>query len=333
MNTHQFNQLISNSSFDGALTVVENYVFVNLDWLTNRDYQSQAVNELVYLAAHYTNHTFIFLVRDGVNCQLTGLSVIIESIIKNLNLTQDTCYIYSYEDLKIPNSTFIELDVIQMWCSLVYKELETYQFQVGQFSKKFAALFGRHDLYRLKIAKHLHQNHHADSLLSYNSKIAAWHPRLSSYFSDDVDWYTKNCPIKLDFNGTEGWVPYQRSLEEIKKHCGTYFLEIVSETDIHSNKFFTEKTLKNFYLKKPFILMSGQFSLWELHDRGFRTFSPWIDESYNDIACPNKRLHAILEEIDRLSALSLSDMDQMYADMLPVFEHNQQNFLKICLTC
>lgn len=328
MSTQLINQLISNSSFDSTLTVIDNYVFVNLDWLTNRDYQSQGVSELIFSVGQYTNHSFVFLIRDGVNCGLTGLSAVVEIIIKNLNLTSDTCYIYGYEDLKISNSTFVDLDVIQMWCSLVYRELQEYKRTSISLTKKFAALYGRHDLYRLKIIKHLHQNYAGDCILSYNSKIGTWHPRLESYFADDKKWYQDHCPIQLDFNGDQGWVPYQKSLQQITKHVDVYFLEIVSETDVYSNKFFTEKTLKNFYLQKPFILMSGQHSLVELQNRGFKTFNPWINETYDQLSCPTKRLHAILTEIDRLSLLSISELNSMYQDMLPVFEHNRRNFLK-----
>ena len=328
MNTQQINQLISNSTFDSALTVLDEYVFVNLDWLTNRDYQSQGANELIFLAGHYVGYTFVFLIRDGVNCQLTGLSVIVETIIKNLNLTVDTCYIYGYDNLEIPNSTFVKLDVIQMWCSLVYQELKDYRCNESRFTKKIAALFGRHDLYRLKITKHLYENYYNDCVLSYNSKIGTWHPRLESYFVDDKKWYIEHCPIPLDFGGEEGWVPYQKSLQQITKHVESYFLEIVCETDVYSNKFFTEKTLKNFYLQKPFVLMSGRHSLKQLQEKGFRTFAPWIDESYDEINCPNKRLHTILKEIDRLAKFPLEDLNNMYTEMMPVFIHNQQNFLK-----
>jgi hypothetical protein len=332
MNTYQVKHLISNLTFNDALTIVDNYVFVNLDWLTNRDYQSQGVNELIFILGQYKSSIFVFLIRDGVNCQLTGLDNLIKIVIKNLNLTQDSCFVYSYENLEIKNSTFIELDVIQMWSNQVYQELKDYQFNLNCFTKKFAALFGRHDLYRLKIIKHLYQNYRDDCVLSYNSKIGTWHSRLELHFADDKEWYQVRCPILLDFNGDEGWVPYQKSLQHITKHIDSYFLEIVSETDAHSNKFFTEKTLKNFYLQKPFILMSGQFSLRELQNRGFCTFAPWVNESYDNIACPNQRLNAILIEIDRLSKLSLSELNSLHQEMIPVFEHNRQNFLKICLT-
>lgn len=328
MNTHQINQLISNLKFDDSLTAIEQYVFVNLDWLTNRDYQSQGVNEVIFSAGQYPDNIFVFLVRDGVNCRLTGLNFVIETIIKNLGLTTETCYIYGYEDLQIANATFIELDIVQMWCSLIYQQLKEWQTNIKPCKKKFAALFGRHDLYRLKLVKYLHENYYDQSILSYNSKFGTWNQRFAARFSDDSSWYQKNCPILLDFDGSDGWVPYQHSLQKITSHVHDYFLEIVCETDIYSNKFFTEKSLKNFFLKKPFILMSGQHSLKELHNRGFKTFSPWIDESYDNIGCPNKRLQAIFKEIDRLSNFSIEKLNQLCIKMLPTFEHNRQNFLK-----
>jgi len=331
MNTQEINQLISNSKFDSVLVVIDKYVFVNLDWLTNRDYQSQGTNELIFSAGQYTNYTFVFLIRDGVNCRLTGLSAAVETIIKNLGLTQDTCYIYGYDDLGIPNSTFVELDVVQMWCSLIYQELKDYQHTPNGFTKKFAALFGRHDLYRLKITRHLHENYYNDCVLGYNSKIATWNTRMESCFSEDKKWYTEHCPILLDFDGDEGWVPYQKSLQEIKKHVASYFIEIVCETDTYSNKFFTEKTLKNFYLRKPFILFAGAGSLQNLHSKGFCTFGSVIDESYDGIECPNRRLRAVITEIDRLSNLTYNEINHMSLQLDKVFEHNRKKFLEYVL--
>jgi hypothetical protein len=328
MHTQEINRLISSSSFNSALTVLNNYVFVNLDWLTNRDYQSQGINELIFLSGQYSNNVFVFLIRDGVNCKLTGLDYVIKTIINNLNLTADTCYIYGYDDLNISNSTPIKLDAIQMWCSLIYTELKNFQVKHTSFTKKFAALFGRHDLYRLKITRYLYENYRNDSVLGYNSNLGTWNQRFEYCFEDDKNWYNTHCPILLDFDGTEGWVPYQKSLQNIVKHSSSYFLEIVVETDPYSNKFFTEKSLKNFYLQKPFVLMSGKHSLKQLQEKGFQTFAPWIDESYDTIDCPNKRLQAIINEIERLSTISLEDLNSMYLEMVPVFEHNWQNFLK-----
>ena len=335
MNTLEIKNYISTLSLlDNLLHIDDNYFIVNMDWLTNRDYQNQGVNELIYIAGDHCKKTFIFLARDGVNCNLTGLSYVITQIVQNLDLTADRCFIYSYQDISIHNTTFVEFDVLQMWCSMILNEIKFLPLAKNTFQKRFSALIGRHDLFRLKLVKHLYENHKEQSLLSYNSNIANWNYRFSSdFFKEDQTWYQAHCPLLLDFEKPQGWVAFQESLTNIHKHYESYFIEIVCETDIHSNRFFTEKTLKNFYLGKPFILFAGPKSLEYLKLKGFRTFSPFIDESYDNISCPNKRLKSILSEIDRIANLEQSQLNDIFLSLQDVFIHNRENFTKICLTC
>jgi hypothetical protein len=330
MNTQEIKHYISTLSLlDNLFYIDNNFFIVNLDWLTNRDYQNQGVNELLYVAGAHHDKVFIFLARDGVNCNLTGLSYVITQIVQNLDLSSERCFIYSYQNLTIPNTTYVEFDVIQMWCSMIFKEVKSLPISKNAAQKRFCALFGRHDLFRLKLTKHLYENHKEQSLLSYNSNIANWNYRFSAdFFIEDQKWYQTHCPLLLDFEKPQGWVPFQESLTNIHKHYETYFLEIVSETDPHSNRFFTEKTLKNFYLGKPFILLAGPKSLEYLKLKGFRTFSPFIDESYDNISCPNKRLECILNEIDRIANLGQSQLNDIVLSLQDVFSHNRQNFLK-----
>jgi hypothetical protein len=329
MNMQQINQLISNSNFDNVITVINNLVFVNLDWLTNRDYQNQGVSELLYSVGQYRNHIFVFLIRDGVNVKLTGLEHVIKTVITNMNLNLDSCFIYSYQDLEIENSTFIEVDAIQMWCSNVAQIINLPIARPELCGKKFAALFGRHDMYRLKFFRHLYENYKNDSILSYNSTRAAWNYRFTTEFDDDKKWHDLNCPVLLDFEKSSGWVPFQNSLSNIHKHYHTYFAEIVCETDFYSNRFFTEKTLKNFHLGKPFLLFAGSGSLDYLKSRGFQTFGSYINEEYDTIDCPRSRYLAIIQEIDRLAKKSKFDLQTILYNLQPVFEHNKQRFREL----
>lgn len=329
MNTNEINEMISTISSDNKVIYEnENFCLIDLDRLTNREYQSQGVDELLYILGQRRGKVFIFFCGDGVNCNLTGLSYVIAELVSNLNLTAKDCYISSYENLNIPNTTFVELDVIHTWCNQIYQYIKSLQLSSYNFNKKFAALFGRHTLYRLKFFKYLFENYSNDSLLSYNSRFGNWSERfVETFFKDDKIWFEKNCPKLLDFETSRGWVPYQESLQLIGKHYQSYFIEIVCETDPHLNRFFTEKTLKNFYLGKPFLLFSGYQSLAYLQSRGFKTFAPLIDESYDQIKCPYSRFSAIVNEIDRLASLSYSDLAHIYQQFQPIFEHNRQNYL------
>jgi hypothetical protein len=314
---------ITYSFFNSVITVVDDIVFVNLDWLTNRDYQFQGVNEFLYTITQYKNKNIVFLVRDGVNCRVTGMHYLITKIIQELSLTANTCYIYSYDNLEISNTTYIPLDAVQMWSSLVYEQVKDLPLSNNSFTLKFAAMFGRHDMFRLKICRHLYENYKQDSLLSYNSSYAKWNHRFQEQFADDENWYHNHCPIKLDFE-PEGWVPYQKSLSNIGTHYQQYFIEVAAETDVYSNKFFTEKTLKNFYLGKPFILFSGPGSLAHLRSLGFKTFAPCINEQYDAIINTHDRFAAVIQEIDRLAKLSITDLKEIHQQLTTTFEYNRQ---------
>lgn len=65
----------------------------------------------------------------------------------------------------------------------------------------------------------------------------------------------------------------------------------------------TEKTLRPIACGHPFILAAGPGSLALLRSYGFETFSPWINESYDDIQDSKERLQAIIAEMKRLSSL------------------------------
>lgn len=334
MNTQEIRDLISNLNFEPDLisTVDNNIVIVNLDYFTNRNYQSQGINEFLYTLSGYKNYTFVFLIRDGVNCTITGIREAVKKIIEDLSLTEQTCYVYGYDSLELQNTTFIDMDVLQMWGSLCYSKIKDLPLSNNSFQKKFAALFGRHDLYRLKLFKYLYDNYKNDSLLAFNSISGQYSTRFKKQFEQDTKWYQEKCPVFLDFKHANNWVPYGDSLDTIGTHYNNYFIEIIAETDFYTNKFYTEKTVKNFYLGKPFLLWSGANSLSRLRAEGFKTFSPYIDESYDTITNVRDRFEAILQEIDRLSKLSLNELTQIHDALHGTFEHNREFFVKTLLT-
>ena len=71
--------------------------------------------------------------------------------------------------------------------------------------------------------------------------------------------------------------------------------------------------------------------LWEegilekIRSFGFKTFSPWIDESYDTIANNYQRLEAIKQEIDRISTL---DINELHQKLIPTLEHNRETYGK-----
>ncbi len=85
--------------------------------------------------------------------------------------------------------------------------------------------------------------------------------------------------------------------------------------------FLTEKTYKPIAMKHPFILLAPAHSLRMLRERGYKTFSPFIDESYDEIENDDLRLKAVVEEVKRLSRSDLVEFTHQIKDIV---EHNEK---------
>ena len=99
------------------------------------------------------------------------------------------------------------------------------------------------------------------------------------------------------------------------------YLSVVAETSPGLDQFFvTEKTGKALAAGRIFLLQGGPGYLRHLRDLGFKTFAPYVDESYDEILDLDDRTAAILAELTRLSKL---DLTALYHQLMPVLEHNQ----------
>lgn len=98
---------------------------------------------------------------------------------------------------------------------------------------------------------------------------------------------------------------------------------IVTETVFYYDKLhLTEKIFKPIVAQRPFMLAAAPGNLAYLKSYGFKTFDRWIDESYDTIQDPDLRLQAIVDQTQRLCAMSDSELHQMHQEMQPVLEHN-----------
>jgi hypothetical protein len=98
-----------------------------------------------------------------------------------------------------------------------------------------------------------------------------------------------------------------------------------------SYKSFTEKICKPLLNFQPFLLIGFTGGLKLLKELGFKTFSPWIDESYDTVSDSNLRLSMIYNEIHRLSMMSKHEIHNWYWEMEDILLHNHRmliNFYK-----
>jgi len=104
-------------------------------------------------------------------------------------------------------------------------------------------------------------------------------------------------------------------------------LHVVNETIFYDQKYhLTEKVFKPIVCLRPFVLVAAPGNLAYLRRYGFKTFSPWIDESYDDVRDNDRRLDMIVSEITKFANMSLSQLRSMQKAMTPILEYNKHHF-------
>ena len=88
---------------------------------------------------------------------------------------------------------------------------------------------------------------------------------------------------------------------------------------------FSEKTLKPILAARPFVLVSPLGSLQWLQENGFRSFSKWWDESYDEEPNHYTRIEKVYKVLEDINKLSISDCVSMLIEMQDVLVHNQQH--------
>lgn len=117
----------------------------------------------------------------------------------------------------------------------------------------------------------------------------------------------------------------QPTVTDIRLYNQT-FCHLVAETYKGQHcPFFTEKIFKPIAAKQPFIVFGSKHSIKFLQDIGFKTFSPYINEVYDTLEQP-ARFNAILEEIDRIAALSMNELTKLKSELKSIVDYNYNHF-------
>jgi hypothetical protein len=91
-------------------------------------------------------------------------------------------------------------------------------------------------------------------------------------------------------------------------------------TDV--GRILSEKIFKPIGMQHPFIVVSNPKTLELLRTLGYKTFSPWIDESYDLIEDDAERLLAIAKETKRLCELNPQELTEFLTNCKEICEYN-----------
>jgi|694.fasta_scaffold68714_5 hypothetical protein len=104
-------------------------------------------------------------------------------------------------------------------------------------------------------------------------------------------------------------------------------IEVVLETLFDDTRLhLTEKSLRPIACGRPFMLASAPGSLEYLRSYGFKTFDGYIDETYDTVQDPLKRLVLIVNEMKRISQLSAEQKRQLWQNLYAIADYNKKLF-------
>tara|TARA_R100000030_G_scaffold32307_1_gene23912 strand:+ start:829 stop:2142 length:1314 start_codon:yes stop_codon:yes gene_type:complete len=155
------------------------------------------------------------------------------------------------------------------------------------------------------------------------------------YGKEAVDTAHKLVPYTYDYK-VDGLQDYLN----IIPHFNSYFnivtesvwgpgYENQKEEGIYPEKIhITEKIWKCIITFQPFVLISNKHNLKKLQEWGFKTFHPFIDESYDELDTYKERKILLEKEIKRLCSMTREELDTWYWSMEDILIHNQQHYVE-----
>lgn len=144
-------------------------------------------------------------------------------------------------------------------------------------------------------------------------------------------------PFTIDREAGSLWQRYDSSSSAHYRHFALAWLpnawpyhdtllSIVNESNYESDTtFVTEKTLKAIVHEHPFIIVGSPGSLAWLRRMGFRTFEPYIDETYDTIEDGDARMASAMASVRSVAALSAEDRVRLFHQLRPIAEHNRRH--------
>jgi hypothetical protein len=166
------------------------------------------------------------------------------------------------------------------------------------------------------------------------------HKELRGDISRHDDKWIDNCSKELiDKNNNTSLYDLIRSTHSGVRsnsplHFNSYFNIIVnyitSENPHDMGIDLDEKIFKSIIHLQPFVVMGSQGILTRLRKHGFKTFTPYIDESYDKEKGADKRMDMVLNEVDKLCSMEREEIDKWYWEMKDTLIHNFNHFSKFC---
>ena len=201
-------------------------------------------------------------------------------------------------------------------------------------AKLFGGFYGRYTPHRLLMAWYLETELPDTSVVRFHPSIKWVEQQMDTvleHYPRQIEWLHarhKNQVAEV-VPGYNGRLDDYVALKDYHKIFPLCHIDVVLETNAYENGWWTEKTTRCLYAGKPFILMGTHGQLDHLKMMGFRTFDPWIDESYNLEPNTDRRFDMIQQEMKRLASLPSDKLQEVLQQINLVADYNKNNYVRI----
>lgn len=202
--------------------------------------------------------------------------------------------------------------------------------------RHFGHFIGHSNRYRLQMASALFARHRDRTLQTYHTQVTESYHRAHLGLEDwlfhganhaELDQAVdliKHSPMTLDLPACQDQIPIASMIGGLIPYYPRFFLEIVNLSYFSGRVFYVdEKVWRPIIMRTPFIVQGCQDFIRNFRRLGFETFHEFWDEGYSEDP-PDCHVPAIINIVDDLSQLSVSDLQHTYQLMQPILEHNRE---------
>ena len=199
----------------------------------------------------------------------------------------------------------------------------------GYRNKKFICFNRSVDKeHRLSLLNEYLTGNYSDSYFSFLLKVEGYsrvYTLDGSIPKIDINFFNKHIPIELDTQKISDKSDFRVNDAFKKELFLDSCINLVTESAFELNELFiSEKILKPIINYQPFIVFSSYGYLKHLKTYGFKTFSDFWDESYDDIENPNRRFFALLKLVRSLNDKSIDELNELYKNVKHICIYNRQ---------
>jgi hypothetical protein len=277
----------------------------------------------------------LHLLTEGPCCQTSGIDDMLTSIINRFDFDPTLYTIITGNQL--PSSQYCERRISWAELELAKKNSSQHVATKSTLRNKFAIFIGRSNWQRLGLASYLWANYkdcttmtyHFDSSMDYHianfglEELILKEPSARPYVYNFIE----QLPIRSKVMSYP--ILWNQGAFDLEKYYQDIFCEIVCETYFTGRTFFlTEKTLRCIINGRPFMVQGPKWFLHNLKRLGFKTFSNWWDEGYDED--PSDARYATLKNgIDWIAQQTPATINAWYQEMQPTLEHNRQTLQQL----